>query len=76
MRKGAESSPYGSQSYQFSSVIGISYALQIWRKFDSETLNRTCVRSTATRAGFCTSLRAGWLSAKLGAMINYRTFFR
>ncbi len=37
MRKGAESSPYWLQSYQFSSVIGISHALQIWRQFDSET---------------------------------------
>ena len=35
MRKGAESSPYGSQPYQLSLAIGINHVSKIERQFDS-----------------------------------------
>ena len=43
IRKGAESSPYGSQPYQLSLAIGINHVSKIERQFDSEMLNRTRV---------------------------------
>jgi hypothetical protein len=39
LRKGAESSPYCSQSYQFHLVEVISQVHQIGRQFDSRTWN-------------------------------------